>query len=454
MSEKPTAPLSPVGVFTQGSTMRHVLRMTAAGSVGLIAIFAVDFLSLLYVSRLGDPNLTAAVGYATQVLFFTISINIGLSIAVGATVSRALGMRDKPAAQRLAASSLIHVAVVSVLTSILLLIFRRDLLMLIGAQGVPLDVANSFLAITLPANLLLGLGMALSGILRGVGDAKRAMYITLLGGLTTAVMDPLLIFGLGLGVHGAAIATVISRVVFVSVGLYGAVYVHGLVARPTRKAVISDLKPIMAIAVPAILTNLASPVALSFSLRIMSQFGEQAVAAFAINDRIAPVAFGVLFALSSAVGPIMGQNLGARNFDRVRQTLTDCLVLTGIYSFAVWLVLLLAAPYINALFGAKGETAELVTFFCTYGVIVWLFLGGLFVANAAFNNLGFPLLSTAFNWGRATLGTIPFVMLGAHYYGPKGAMAGIIVGAAIFGTAAILTAYYVTGRLAKRSTTT
>ena len=89
----------------------------------------------------------------------------------------------------------------------------------------------------------------------------------------------------------------ISRVVFVSVGLYGAVYVHGLVARPTRKAVMSDLKPIMAIAVPAILTNLASPVALSFSLRIMSQFGEHAVAAFAINDRIAPVAFGVLLLL-------------------------------------------------------------------------------------------------------------------------------------------------------------
>ena len=59
--------------------MRHVIVMTAASSVGLMAIFAVDLLSLLWVSRLGDPKLTAAVGFATQVLFFSVSISIGLS---------------------------------------------------------------------------------------------------------------------------------------------------------------------------------------------------------------------------------------------------------------------------------------------------------------------------------------------------------------------------------------
>ncbi len=62
--------LRPRAIFTEGSTMRHVLVMTGAASIGLMSIFVVDLLSLLYVSRLGDPNLTAAVGFATQVLFF------------------------------------------------------------------------------------------------------------------------------------------------------------------------------------------------------------------------------------------------------------------------------------------------------------------------------------------------------------------------------------------------
>ena len=85
--------------------MRHVIVMTAATSVGLMAIFVVDLLSLLWVSRLGDPKLTAAVGFASQVLFFSISISIGISIAIGALVSRALGAEDKKRARRLASSA-------------------------------------------------------------------------------------------------------------------------------------------------------------------------------------------------------------------------------------------------------------------------------------------------------------------------------------------------------------
>ena len=97
--------------------MRHVIVMTAATSVGLMAIFIVDLLSLLYVSWLGDPKLTAAVGFASQVLFFSISINIGLSIATGALVSRAHGKGDRDGARRLAASGLVHVFLIAALAS-------------------------------------------------------------------------------------------------------------------------------------------------------------------------------------------------------------------------------------------------------------------------------------------------------------------------------------------------
>ena len=85
------APPAGTARFVSGPTMRHVVVMTATGSVGLVAVFAVDLLSLLYISWLGRPALTAGVGLATIVLFFAVSINVGLMIAVGALVSRALG---------------------------------------------------------------------------------------------------------------------------------------------------------------------------------------------------------------------------------------------------------------------------------------------------------------------------------------------------------------------------
>ena len=86
--------------------MRHVAVMTATGSIGLVAIFAVDVLSLFWVSRLGDQSYKAAIGYASQASFLLMSINIGFTIAISANVSRALGAGDRPRARRLAASGL------------------------------------------------------------------------------------------------------------------------------------------------------------------------------------------------------------------------------------------------------------------------------------------------------------------------------------------------------------
>ena len=442
--------VKPKAVFTEGSTMRHVVVMTLTGTIGLMAIFLVDLLSLIYVSHLGDTFLTAAVGYASTVMFFAMSINIGMVIATTAVVARALGAGDREGARRLAASSLTHTLILSGLVTITFLIFRDNALAAIGARGQAFTVASNFLVITLPANLLMALGMGFSGILRAAGDARRAMNVTLCGGLVTAFTDPLFIFGFGFGVYGAAIAIVISRFVFFGVGYYGAVGVHKLVGVPDSTAVWLDTRHVALIAGPAILTNLATPFGNSYAMRVFSEFGESAIAAFAVIDRITPVAFGVIFALTGSLGPVISQNLGARLMPRVRQTLNDAFTFTLAYVAAVWALLWLCSPLIVKAFGLSGETADVLVFYCNFGAGLWLFLGSLFVANTAFNNLGFPIYSTFFNWGRATLGTIPFVTVFAAHWGVKGGMMGALAGTAVFGTLAVVTAYFAVARLTRR----
>lgn len=442
------APAKPhQAVFVSGSTLRHVAVMTGTASVGLIAIFVVDFLSLLYVSRLGRPEATAGVGYATIVLYLMVSFNVGLMIAVTALTARALGAGDREGARRIAGSTLAATTICGLILSLIMLPLLPWLLPKLGAQGESLSVASSFLWITLPSNALMALGMGLSGILRAVGDAKRAMYVTLAGGIVTAGLDPLLIFGMGLGPDGAAWATVFSRIVFLAVGFQGALGVHKMIARPSFAALRRDVGPTFAIAAPAILTNLANPIANACFFGIIARFGDQVIAASAIIDRLVPVAFGVLFALSGAVGPILAQNWGAQRYDRMRRALTDSVGFAAAYVAVAALLLALLRHQISALFGTGGETAELVAFFCLIAGPMWLFVGALFVANAAFNNLGMPFYSTLFSWGRATLGTVPLAWLGAHYAGPKGALAGAALGAVLFGVAALVTAYRGISRL-------
>lgn len=442
---------SQTAVFVTGSTMRHVIVMTATASLGLMAIFVVDLLTLLYISWLGQKPLTAGVGIASVVLFYATSINIGLMIAISAMVSRALGAGNREEARRIAGASMLHMVVFAAAVSLVALPFLPMILTLLGAVGETHAAAHRYLVITLPANVLMALGMGYSGILRAVGDAKRAMYVTLIGGLITAVLDPVLILWLRLELEGAGIAIVISRLCFALVGYYGAVMVHDLVARPGWREVLERLKPMVMIAAPAILTNLASPVAISFITRLMAHFGDPAIAATAIIDRLIPVAFGGVFALSGAVGPILGQNWGAGRYDRMRRALMDGYLFVLVYVGAMWIALIVLRNQIGLFFGVSGLTAEYVAFFCLTSGFAWLALGLLFTANASFNNLGFPLYATAFNWGRATLGTIPFAWLGAVYGGAKGVQVGFAAGAMVFGFAAAYVAYDVIKRLERRA---
>ncbi len=430
-------PARPVAKFLAGSTLNHVVRVTAAGSIGLVSVFAVDAISLFYVAQLGKQELTAAMGFGSTLLFFASSVSIGMSIASGALTARALGRGDREEAKRIAGAALAVVLVVMALLSAGLFPLLRPLLTLLGAKGAAAEASLEFMRLLLPSVPLLGVGMCLSSLLRALGDARRAMFVTLLPALLLLLLDPLMIFGFGLELRGAAIATTIARVFIVSLGLYGLLKVHGLFVRPSTAGIKTLFGPFMAIGGPAILTQLATPLANTFVTATMARFGDDAVAGSAIIARLTPLAFGVLFAMSGAIGPIIGQNLGAQRIDRVRSAVIDSIRVAIVYCTLVSVLLAFFAGPIARGFGATGEAYQVVVFFCRFVAGTFVFSGLLFVANATFNNLGYAFYSTMLNWGRSTLGVVPFVWLGADWFGPRGAVAGSALGALLFGVLAI-----------------
>jgi Na+-driven multidrug efflux pump len=263
------------------------------------------------------------------------------------------------------------------------------------------------------------------------------MMATIYGGLANAVLDPILIFGFGWDLTGAAIASVVSRVVIGLTALLPIIRFYGGFERPTLSGVLGDTRPVMGIAVPAILTQVATPIGQAYVTRAMATFGEAAVAGMAIAGRMTPVAFGVIFALSGAIGPILGQNYGAGRMDRVRETFREGLKFTALVVVAVSLVLFLLRAPIADLFRAQGTTREIVFLFCGPLSLLFFFNGVIFVANAACNNLGRPFQSTLVNWGRHTLGTVPFVILLAGWFGAAGVLVGQGIGGVIFAAIAV-----------------
>jgi Na+-driven multidrug efflux pump len=205
--------------FVEGNLFRHVSVMALTSSIGLMAVFVVDLVNMLYIALLGREELAAAIGYAGAILFFTTSFGIGMSIGVGALVARALGARDLPLAREKATTGLVLGFVFGSLFAAVVWVFLWPLVGLLGATGATAALAVHFLQIVIPSQPLLMVGMVGGAILRSHGDARAAMMATVWGAVATAVLDPILIFGFRLELTGAAIASVVARVVIAWVAL-------------------------------------------------------------------------------------------------------------------------------------------------------------------------------------------------------------------------------------------
>ena len=240
------------GRFVTGSTMRHVIVMTATSSLGLMAVFLVDALNLLYISMLGEQELAAAIGYAGTLTFFIMSVAIGLTIATSAQVSRALGRGDRLAAAELGGAGFILMGLTMIVLSGLAMVFLKPMTTALGASGETLDIALRFMRITIPSMVFMALGMAAAAILRATGDAKRSMYVTLIAAIVTALLDPVFIFVFDLGIDGAAIVTILSRMVLLGIGLHGVLSVHKLAKMPSMANLRLAAKPYFAIGIPAV----------------------------------------------------------------------------------------------------------------------------------------------------------------------------------------------------------
>lgn len=430
--------------------MRHVVVMTTTGMLGLTFMFLVDAATLFWVSQLKVEMFVAAMGFAWTIQFFTISTAVGFMIGATARVSRSLGQGDLEKARVQTSVAVVLTCACQAVLAFFLFIYRREVLAFAGASGDTLEVAQSFLAISVPSLPIMAVSMIGSATLRAEGDAMRAMYVTISIGVVAVVVDPFLIFGLDLGTDGAAWGVVVSRTSSALLATYYVVWVKNLAAPIGWKDVRHWAWPFFVVALPAALTQVSSPFGNYIATRAISEFGEAAVAGWAVLTRLLVVFFGGIFALSGAIGGIIGQNFGAGLFDRVRSAYRDALVFSVIYVLIAWALMAVLTNVIASGFGLTPDATEVLKAFTYIAAGAFVFYGALYVSNAAFNNLDRPLYSTALNWLRDGVLTWPFCMLGATYLAAPGVVYGQNLAGVLVGSIAVVYGWYYISSVEKR----
>jgi putative MATE family efflux protein len=440
----------PGGRFLTGSTMGHVTRMTLTGSFGVTFMFLVDAANLFWVSLLGDQQLISALGFAWTIQFFSVSFGMGMMIAVTATVARLIGQGNRAEARRQTTVCAIAAFVMQLGVAILGLWYRDDILALAGASGETLTLASRYLLISMPSLPIMALGMVGSAALRAEGDAWRAMMITMASGLVSMVFDPFLIFALGLGLDGAALAVVLARVLSAVLSITFVIGTHDLVGRITRHDFRRLFGPFALIAAPAVVTQLSTPFGNYVMTSVIAGFGDGAVAGWAVVSRLTVLAFGGLFALSAAIGGIFGQNFGALDFDRIRAIYRDAVVFCVIYTLLAWAALAVASPFVVAAFQLTEDASDVIRAFTHVAAGAYMFTGALYVANSAFNSLGRAVWSTLFNWMRDGVLVWPLATGLSATFAAAGAIYGQALAGVIAGIAALIGGWVFVNRLEQR----
>jgi putative MATE family efflux protein len=439
--------------LTEGSIIRNIwfLSLPTIVTSGLWDLF--NIVDMIFVGKLG-PTAIAAVSICGIMMGIIFTIAVGISTGSVALISRFFGAQDYELTDRVVVQTIILAIAASVVIGITGFFLARPFIQLLGATGDVITFGTQYFKIISIGSFTIFMTFSLTSALRGAGDPVTPMKALAVATAINIILDPLLIFGFSvfprMGVAGSALATVIARgtgmVILLIVFLRGSSLFH---LKP-RDFIIDFpmIWRILRIGLFGSLQVLLRNLSMLILVKIVSQFGTNAIAAYGIGMRLRLVTMMPGFGFSQASAVLVGQNLGAKKPERAAQS---AWITVGFYEIimSVFAALLMGfAPDMVKLFNRTPEViaigSQLIRIFSLSLVFVAISL----VIGRSFNGAGdtiSPMLITGF---ALLLFQIPFVILLSNHLNTTGIWIGIA--AADMLQATIMAGWFLVGRWKKK----
>ena len=427
--------------MTEGPVGPNLIGLAIPMIFGLISILLINLVDTFYISLIGVRELVA-ISFTFPVTFTLMSFSFGIGIGAASVISRAIGEGDHHRVQRLTTDSLLLVALIILVVAGLSYLNLDAIFRLMGATDESLPLIEEYMIPWLMGVVFVVIPIVGNSAIRATGDTKTPSIIMVIAAVVNAVLDPILIFGYGpfpeMGIEGAAIATVISYISIMIVGLWMLGKRDRMLTAnwPGIAGILSSWKALLYIGIPAMLTQLLFPVSNAVLTRIAADLGDATVAAFGVGSRIESLAMIGSMALSSVIIPFIGQNYGAKNFDRIKTASRFVLRFALIWGVTAWAFLALFSGGIAWAFSDDPEIQDLIQQFFWIVPFGFGFHGISQLVSASCNALHRPFHSTSINIMRLFLFLIPLVYLGSQIWGTTGFFIGIALGNLATGTIA------------------
>lgn len=318
----------------------------------------------MYIGHIRDVGKLALTGVGICLPLIMIISAFAALVSMGAAprASIFLGKGDKESAEKTLGNSTTLLIIISLVLTVFFIIFSEKLLLLFGGSKNTIGYATDYMRIYSVGTLFVQLTLGLNAFISAQGFAKISMATTLIGAVCNIILDPIFIFGLGMGVQGAALATILSQAVsmiWILHFLTGKKTTLRLQLRYMRLSANIALPGIALGLSPFIMQSTESLISVCFNSSLLKYGGDLAVGTMTILTSVMQFAMLPIQGLTQGAQPIISYNFGARKAERVRKAfrllLTSCLC----YSTTLWLLVMLSPKMFVLIFNSN---AELVSF--------------------------------------------------------------------------------------------
>ena len=430
--------------LTTGPVWTVLARIAAPMVLGLIAVLSVGLVDTFFVGKLGKDQL-AALSFAFPVAIMLTGLCIGLGVGTASVVSRRTGEGRDDAARQASLYGVLLAALITSIVSLGLALLTRPLFDRLGASAAVLDHIVDYMPIYFISVPFLSLSIVLHNISRAVGEANWPTAIMLASGCLNIALTAALVFGVGpvpgFGILGAALGTVLARLCIVPASLWLVTKKLGMIHwhLPKFYRTLSAWREILKIAAPSGGGNMVNPISNIVITAILAGFAQTAVAGFGIATQVQSIATIPLLAMSSAIGPIAGQNWGANKPDRIVSTLKWafglCLAWAAIIGAGLWVF---GAP-IAGVFSNEADVTENAASYLRIVPISLFGFGMLVIGAAAFNAVDQAARGLAVYLLRACVFFLPLAFIGSILAQARGVYIGMAVANGLAGL--IIAAY-------------
>ena len=380
--------------------------------ISLLVAALYNVVDTYFVSGLGKEAVAAvSVAFPIQLIFLGIGLTFGAG--AGSYISRLLGAKNNKEANIVATVSLFSSAIMAIILAIVLFYTLDSVMKFMGATPVIMELAKTYTSLFIIGGVLGAVNVTLGNLAVSQGAAKISLKAMIVGSLSNIILDPIFIFKLNLGVKGAAIATLIARVITSLMYLIYFIGDKNLIKIKIQnfKPTVAIYKEILKIGISLLILQILQTIAISKISYAASFYGEEAIAAMGIVLRIVTLGTNVVAGYMKGLQPIAGFNYGAKDYERVQEAIKSSIKWTTLFCIVWTAIIYLFAPSILSIFGKDKDVLRIAIPALRAAVIMFITFGFQFTYATLYLAIGKALAGAFLNSLRQGIVFIPVILL-------------------------------------------